>query len=259
MRSVDTRPHAARTQPSPGWALIVTAAALLALTGGCALLEPDARSSAAPLAGAAAAAAPASAATSPAAAPKSALSAAAAGSVPGPAPDAGVQRDFDAALRALRAGRDAEATRALEALARAHPELGGVHANLALVHRRAGRDAEAVSALEQAVKLSPRQPVYFNQLGIAYRHAGRFVQAREAYEAAIALDGGYAAPQLNLAILFDLYLGERARAAEWYRRSAALLPADSALIGKWLTEIDKRKPEASMASANQTAARREKD
>lgn len=172
--------------------------------------------------------------------------------------DPAVQRAFDDALRLARAGRRDEAERALKALAQSHPKLGGVHANLALLHRQAGRDAEAVAELETAVRLSPKQPLYLNQLGIAYREVGQFAKARDAYERAIALDAGYAAPQLNLAILLDLYLGERAGAAEWYQRSALLMPGDAAQINKWLAELRSRKPEASVASAATVAATREK-
>jgi Flp pilus assembly protein TadD len=172
--------------------------------------------------------------------------------------DPAAQRVFDDALRSLRAGRRDEAERVLKALAKSHPTLGGVHANLALVHRQAGRDAEAVTELETAVRLSPRQPLYLNQLGIAYRQVGQFAKAREAYERAIALDPTYAAPQLNLAILLDLYVGDRAGAADWYQRSALLMPNDAAQINKWLVELKGRKPEASVASAATVAATREK-
>lgn len=172
--------------------------------------------------------------------------------------DPSAQRAFDDALRSLRAGRRDEAERSLKALAKTHPTLGGVHANLALLHRQAGRDAEAVAELETAVRLSPKQPLYLNQLGIAYRQVGQFAKARETYERAIALDPAYAAPQLNMAILLDLYAGDRAGAAEWYQRSALLMPNDAAQINKWLAELKSRKPEASVASAATVAATREK-
>lgn len=170
-----------------------------------------------------------------------------------PPVDPAALRAFDDALRALRAGRHEEPQRALEALAAAHPTLGGVHANLALLHRRAGRGAEAVAALETAVRLSPDQPRYLNELGIAYRETGQFAKAREAYERAIVLDAGYAAPQLNRAILLDLYLGDRGAAVDAYQRSAALMPDDAAQIGKWLAELRNRKPETRIASASTLA------
>src|SRR5688572_16964228 len=57
-----------------------------------------------------------------------------------------VRAAFDHASQALRNGRAAEAERAFRALAQAHPDLGGPHANLGLLHRQAGRLDEAVAA-----------------------------------------------------------------------------------------------------------------
>ena len=57
---------------------------------------------------------------------------------------ADTQAQFDRALQAQRSGRSDEALRLWTALAQAHPELGGVHANIGLIHRQAGRNVEAV-------------------------------------------------------------------------------------------------------------------
>jgi len=152
-----------------------------------------------------------------------------------------VRSAFEQASQALKSGRVAEAERAFRALAQSHPELGGPHANLGVLHRQAGRVDESVAAFEQAARINPRQPLYFNQLGAAYRQQGRFAQAREAYEKAIALDAGYAAPLLNLGILHDLYLGDSARALELYARYLALAGND-ANVAKWVTDLKNRKP-----------------
>jgi tetratricopeptide (TPR) repeat protein len=151
-----------------------------------------------------------------------------------------VQRAFDDALRSLRAGRTEQAERGFRALTQSNPELGGPHANLALIHRQAGRLPEAVAELEQAVRANPRQPIYLNQLGITYRQQGQFAKAREAYEKAIALDPAYAAPQLNLGILHDLYLGDGPRALELYGRYLALSPAGDATVAKWVADLKNR-------------------
>ena len=156
--------------------------------------------------------------------------------------DPGVQRAYDEAVRALREGRVAQAERGLRALAASHPELGGPHANLGLLLRQSGKLDESAAALEKAVQASPRQPVYFNQLGIAYRMQGRFAQARQAYEQAMALDANYAAPQLNLGILHDLYLGDGARALELYDRYLALSPGGDVTVSKWVADLRNRKP-----------------
>ena len=160
----------------------------------------------------------------------------------GPPVDAAVRQAFDAAGRALDAGRLDEAERSYRALVASHPELGGPHAGLGVIHRRAGRIPEAVAEFEQAVKLGPRQPVYWNQLGAAYRLQGQFTKAREAYERALALDPAYAAAVLNLGILNDLYLGDAPRALELYGRYLALNAGGDATVTKWVADLKNRKP-----------------
>ena len=151
------------------------------------------------------------------------------------------QRAFDDASRALRSGRVDEAERAYKALAQANPELGGPHANLGVIYRQSGKVNESVSELEQAVKLSPRQPIYLNQLGVAYRQQGQFAKARDAYQRALAVDPGYAAAALNLGILYDLYLGDTARALELYGRYLALVPNGDPTVTKWVADLKNRK------------------
>ena len=225
MRSVE---HAV-VAPGRRW---LAAVALLA--AGCSSVSLTPAPAAAP-------AAPQTTATKPAAPPPAASPV-----------DPAAQRAFDDARRALAAGRVEQAERGFRALASSHPELGGPHANLGLIHRRAGKLDEAIAELETAVRLSPQQPVYLNQLGIAYRHKGEFVKAREAYERAIALDGSYAEPHLNLGILHDLYLGDGPRALELYDRYLALSGGDAA-VAKWVVELKNRKP------APVTVSRKEKE
>lgn len=157
-----------------------------------------------------------------------------------PVPPA-AQRAFDVAVRQLAAGRTQDAERGFKALVQSHPELGGPHANLGLIHRQAGRLPEAVAEMELAVKASPQQPVYLNQLGVTYRMAGQFAKAREAYQRAIALDAGYAAPELNLAILHDMYLRENALALQHYERYMVLAANKDATVAKWVADLKNRK------------------
>jgi Flp pilus assembly protein TadD len=155
-----------------------------------------------------------------------------------------VQRAYDDARKALRAGKIDDAERGFRALTQSNPELGGPHANLALIYRQSGKLPEAVAALEKAVSANPRQPIYYNQLGIAYRQHGQFDKARDAYERAIALDPNYASAHLNLAILHDLYLWDGKRALELYDRYLALSPGGDATVTKWVADLKNRKQPA---------------
>ncbi len=224
--------------------------ALGASTFGCATVsEPLKKVQQAVVDPVVAAVTPAPAAAAPTAAPAAAAPAApVAAPAPKPEPEApvspAVQRAYDDARRALRAGRIEEAERGFRALTQSNPELGGPHANLALIYRQSGKLPEAVAELEKAVAANPRQPIYFNQLGIAYRQHGQFTKAREAYEKAIALDASYAAAHLNLAILHDLYLWDGKRALELYDRYLALSPGGDAIVTKWVADLKNRKQPA---------------
>jgi len=168
------------------------------------------------------------------------------------------QAQFDRALQAQRAGRSDDAERQWRALAQAHPELGGAHANLGLLHRQAGRYADAVAALEHAVQASPTQPRFFNELGIAYRANGQFAKAQQAYERALALDANHAPALLNLGILHDLYLGNGAKALELYERYLALASGGDAAVTKWAADLRQRKP-APLAALNTQVAKSGKE
>lgn len=215
-----------------------TAIALALSTTGCATITDSMKAvqqMVTPSAPSAAASAPATTAAKPA--------------IPDAPVSVAVQRSYDDALRALRAGRNDEAERAFRALAQSNPELGGPHANLGVIYRQAGKLNESASELEQAVKINPNQPIYFNQLGVTYRQLGKFDKARDAYEKAIALDANYPAPTLNLGILYDMYLGDSPRALELYSRYLALSPSGDAAVTKWVAELKNRKAAAGTVAA----------
>ncbi len=227
MRFVDLRPGAFATL------------ALLAL-GGCSTLSEGMKAvQDTVVTPVAKAIAPTAAASAPAAAASAAVAPPV--KVEAPVPPA-ARRAFDDALRAMRAGRTEDAERGFKALTQSHPDLGGPHANLGVIYRQSGKLEDSIAVLERATQASPEQPVYFNQLGISYRHAGQFEKARSAYERAVTLDANYAAAQLNLGILFDLYLRDGTRALQAYERYAQLTGGKDATVAKWVTDLKNRKP-----------------
>lgn len=234
---------AERGRPGRGAAPLL-ATWLLAACASTPLPESGSRAPAPSLASplASAPAAPASPTAAPSAGPAVEVPAGAGGAADDAAPvDPAVREAFESARAALVAGRADEAERMFVALAEAHPDLGGAHASLGLIHRRAGRLDAAAAAFEQAVRASPGQPLYWNQLGATYRQLGAFAKARAAYEQAIALAPGYAAPVLNLGILNDLYLNDPSQALVLYERYQQLLPEADGTVGKWVADLKNRK------------------
>ena len=119
---------------------------------------------------------------------------------------------------------------------------------------------QEVPALQTALLKAPDSVPLLNQLGITQRQLGQFEQARLAYEAAIAANASAPLPHLNLAILYDLYLGDVAKAQVLYQRFVELSPADATQLNRWLAELMGRKaapgtpPSTSPSTAQAPAA-----
>jgi tetratricopeptide (TPR) repeat protein len=103
-----------------------------------------------------------------------------------------------------------------------------------------GRADDAAQQLAAALALDPTNSAGLNLLGVAQRRLGRFAEARAAYERAIATDATFAAPQRNLGILLDLYLGDPAEGLEHYERYQAMTAGTDAEVGAWLVELRTR-------------------
>lgn len=146
---------------------------------------------------------------------------------------------YEQAVAALKANRYADAERGFLAVTARAPDIAGPYANLGIVYYRTGRAAEAVRSLERAIELNPKA-AYYNELGMVHRAEGRFDAARRAYLAAIALDPDYAYAQLNLGILYDLYLQQPEKALPYYERYRALTPSEATTIGKWIADLKRR-------------------
>jgi len=149
------------------------------------------------------------------------------------------KKQYDAALALMRANRLPEAERALKAMGQSYPDLSGPYGNLGIIYFRTNRAKQAIDALNRAISLNPR-PVYFNELGIVYRHQGQFDKARDSYQEALAVDPNFAAAQLNLGILYDLYLGKPAQAIEHYKRYQTLQPKADDEVSKWIFDLERQ-------------------
>ncbi len=146
---------------------------------------------------------------------------------------------FEQALGLMHAQHYSQAIPLLEPLAKTQPGLSLVSLNLAIAQARSGNDAQAEPLLRQVLAQRPGNAVAWNELGMLQRRAGHFTDARQCYEKAVAADAGYADAELNLAILYDLYLQTPAQAVPHYQRYQTLAVKPDKRVSLWIAELSK--------------------
>ncbi len=151
-----------------------------------------------------------------------------------------LKRDFALAIAALHAGDDQRAEQLFLELCTAHPSLASPRTNLGMIYYRQGKLDEAENYLRQAVALNQQDYAALNYLGIVHRHHGRFKEARQAYEQSIHAKPDHAYAHLNLAILYDLYLGDLKNALQHYERYQQYTTHDDGRLAGWLADVKHR-------------------
>jgi tetratricopeptide (TPR) repeat protein len=112
--------------------------------------------------------------------------------------------------------------------------------NLALIYTKQKRLLEAEAILRQALKRNSSIPQTYNLLGVVLRQQGRFLDAESAYKYALEIDENYANAQMNIAVLYDLYLLDYEQAKRHYRKYAALLPEEKQQVNAWMVDLQQR-------------------
>jgi Flp pilus assembly protein TadD len=147
---------------------------------------------------------------------------------------------FDAAVALMRAGKGTEATPTLESLTREHPAWSGPWTNLGIVRLAAADDAGARSAFEQALRANPDNCAALTGLGTLERREGRFEAAEARYRACLASDPGFAPAHLDLAILYELYMGRLDAAEAAYRAYQERLVEPDPRVAGWIDDVRRR-------------------
>ncbi len=157
-----------------------------------------------------------------------------------PSVDPVARQAFDAALKAMADGKDAQAEQILLKMLKDFPALSGPQANLGIINFRAGKMAEAEAAFLRAVNIHAKNAVSLDYLGVISREKGQFKQAAEYYQQAIKADPGYAFAYRNYGILLELYMGKLAEALAQYRQYQKASGGEDKLVAKWIIDLERR-------------------
>jgi len=155
------------------------------------------------------------------------------------------KRNFDAAIVALKNGKNSAAEGLLKKLTKEYPDFYSAPVNLGIVYYKTGRLPEAEGILKSVVNADKQNTVAYNYLGIVYRQAGKFKEAESAYKKALTTNPDYANAYLNLGILYDLYILDTQKAMDSYKRYQLLAVKQQGKedkeVNKWLFELKRRK------------------
>ena len=104
---------------------------------------------------------------------------------------AGLQREIDKAVEAVRAGDFGRADRILQAVLRKHPRDADALHLRGVVELKRARYPRAVVLIERAIQVDPGPYFFHNNHGEALRGAGRYDEALEAFEEALVRKPDY--------------------------------------------------------------------
>ncbi len=158
----------------------------------------------------------------------------------GPAVDPVASAAFDAALKAMASGKDAQAEKILLKMTQDFPQFSGPQANLGILYFRAGKRDKAEAAFLRAVEIKPKNAVSLDYLGVINRDKGDFKEAAGFYQRAIKADPEYAYVHRNYGILLELYMGKLKQALAQYEQYQKLTKGEDKQVAKWIVDLSRR-------------------
>lgn len=159
------------------------------------------------------------------------------------------EQRFQAALKLMKDKQPAEAKAAFAALAQDFPQYSGPLNDLGVLQAQGRQRDQAIASFARATSADGRNAFAWGWLGILYRESGDYVHAEQAYRKAIELKPEDAAAHLNLAILYDAYLGRPAEALAQYREYQRIAGNGNLMVGVWMRQLEARLQPTAVASA----------
>lgn len=155
------------------------------------------------------------------------------------APAAALEQ-FDKANQALASSDWALAEEELHRIIETYPEFSGPYLSLALLYRTSGNSDQAERYFREAFDRNSNNVHAYNQYGVFLREQGRFMEAEHAYQRALAVWPQFPEANINLAILYDLYMGRLSLAVEYYSIYRDLQEQPDRRLAGWIVDAQRR-------------------
>lgn len=158
---------------------------------------------------------------------------------------ADLQSSFTRALLLKQEGKLEPAEQAFRRLTEQAPSQSGPWlqlADISLLKQGESQQAlsEAVTLYQQAIKLNPHNVSAHNKLAAVLRKQGNFAQALQHYQQALDSWPGFAEVYLNRGILFELYLGEKAKALKQYELYQGFQAQPDRQVQGWIIDLTRQ-------------------
>lgn len=157
-----------------------------------------------------------------------------------PRTDDAARQQFQQGVAAMQNDNWSAAESAFKNLVKNYPKLSGPRLNLGIIARQHGDLELAKQHFSHAIEVNPSNQEAYNQLALLHREQGEFKQAEKTFLQAIKIWPGYASIQLNLGILYELYMGEMESALKHYQNYQQLQSEPDKKVAGWIIDLQRR-------------------
>ena len=165
------------------------------------------------------------------------------------------QARFQSATEAFSTNQWQQAEQDLLWITEHYSELSGPWLNLALLYDKMSHDKtlddktlddktngpdKVEYAFSRAIETNNQNVYAYNQYGVFLRKQGDFAKAEKNYKQALVVWPDFPEGHLNLAILYDLYLGKLTLALHHYESYQALQDEPKRQVSGWIIDVRRR-------------------
>lgn len=165
-----------------------------------------------------------------------------------PQVSAQVKENYAAALLAMDMEDWGDAEERLLRITQNHPELSGPYITLALLYKATGKVDRVEPFFLKAIQANPNNVYGYNLYAIFLREQGEFAKAESTYLDVLQLWPEYREATVNLAILYDLYIGNLEQALRYYENYQNMLEQPDRQVAGWIVDAKRRLSSMQQAS-----------